>query len=69
MFVRNEGNIVFLCTKDLMMRRADNTLQAMMGCKRKSECSMIHVMLNSLVSVWNKVNRVHENKEVQIKIY
>lgn len=30
-FVRNERNIVFLCTKNLMMLTADNTLQSLIG--------------------------------------
>lgn len=31
-FVRNERDFVFLCTKDLMMLTANSTLQALMGC-------------------------------------
>lgn len=51
-FVRSKGSIVFLCTKDQIMLGADNTLQASMGCKRKSQCSKICMIVNSLVSVW-----------------
>lgn len=40
-FVRNEWNIVFLCTKDLEMLTAGNTPQALMGCKKKKKNSAV----------------------------
>lgn len=36
-FVRNEWNIVFLCTKDLTVLIAGITPQALMGCKKSSD--------------------------------
>lgn len=68
-FVRNERNIVLLCTEDPMMLAAHNTPPGSDGLYRKSEktqCSKILLILDSFVSVWNKVNRVHENYELKL---
>ncbi len=43
-----------------MIPTADSTPQAFYRLFRKSEC-----ILDSLVSVWNKVNQVYENYELK----
>lgn len=57
MFVRSERNTVFLCTMDLMTLTTDDFPQALMDYKENDNAVKILMILDSLVSVCNKVQK------------